>query len=487
MKSNLFLSLVGWAVWVMTGWPPHGHEPGSNKTPAQPAGKVPDGAKLLTRLVLQDQHDCTVRWLDVFSTPDGKTGFTKPTVAGKFPALSPKRQKLVQMRESNGVVVVGVRDDKKGGFGSGHIVIDSGVGKSDHGDHHHWSYKRTPEVVDLSLGLDQGNPAHVYRYDGKIFVANDLNNGYTRIDPSRYRSEDGRIHGKDKAKFLQGGGNHITLAVYEDKVGYSAWIDGGGPNKGRVDVTPIGISDKTDLAYTFYLPLGGIHGASVCSGKVFFAPSDGVCWVEADPTLSRRDGKITSNHISLGKDGDKAARTGAFATVGTHVLCTAGKGSASRLAIIHAGDKAPKVVKSLDLGVASGYLAVTPEVFVGGDGKAWAFIFHDRNSDGGAGGSQPSDKLQVIELDPDGNGSMDDARIASCLDVGPSCVEGHFGHHSIAFDGDGRNAYIANPGNGTIQVASLRGLGKGLAISQTLKVSGAPSHLIALGGNDLDD
>lgn len=66
MKSNLFLSLVGWAVCVMTGWPAHGHEPGSNKIPAQPAGKVPDGAKLLTRLVLQDQHDCTVRWLDVF-------------------------------------------------------------------------------------------------------------------------------------------------------------------------------------------------------------------------------------------------------------------------------------------------------------------------------------------------------------------------------------------------------------------------------------
>lgn len=487
MKSNLFLSLVAWAVCLMTGWPAQGQEPGSNKIPAQPAGKVPDGARLLTRLVLQDQHDCTVRWLDVFSSPDGKTGFTKPTVVGQFPALDPKRQKLVQMRESGGVIVVGVRDENKGAFGSGHVVIDSGVGKSDHGDHLHWSYERAPAVIDQTVDLDQGNPAHVYRYDGKIYVANDLNNGYTRIDPSKFRSEEGRILGKDKPRFLKGGGNHITLAVHEDTVGYSAWVDGGGPNKGRVDVTPIGITDRAGPAYTFHLPHGGIHGAATCCGKVFFAPSDGICWVLADPTLACRGGQVEIGHISLGKEGDKPARTGAFATAGNHVLCTSGKGASSRLVILKAGGAKPSLEKSVDLGVARGYQAMNPEIFIGADEKPWALVFHDRSGTSSPDSQPQADQLQAIELDPDGNGAFDDARVAWRMEVGPSRVEGHLGHHSIAFDGDGKHAFVANPGDGTIQLLTLNNLRNKPSLISILPVGGCPGHLLALGGEKFEE
>ena len=487
MKSNLFLSLVAWAVCLMTGWPAQGQEPGSNKTPAQPAGKVPDGARLLTRLVLQDQHDCTVRWLDVFSSPDGKTGFTKPTVVGRFPALDPKRQKLVQMRESGGVIVVGVRDENKGAFGSGHVVIDSGVGKSDHGDHLHWSYERAPAVIDQTVDLDQGNPAHVYRYDGKIYVANDLNNGYTRIDPSKFRSEEGRILGKDKPRFLKGGGNHITLAVHEDTVGYSAWVDGGGPNKGRVDVTPIGITDRAGPAYIFHLPHGGIHGAATCCGKVFFAPSDGICWVLADPTLACRGGQVEIGHISLGKEGDKPARTGAFATAGNHVLCTSGKGASSRLVILKAGGAKPSLEKSVDLGVARGYQAMNPEIFIGADEKPWALVFHDRSGTSSPDSQPQADQLQAIELDPDGNGAFDDARVAWRMEVGPSRVEGHLGHHSIAFDGDGKHAFVANPGDGTIQLLTLNNLRNKPSLISILSVGGCPGHLLALGGEKFEE
>jgi len=448
MKSNLFLSLVAWAVCLMTGWPAQGQEPGSNKTPAQPAGKVPDGARLLTRLVLQDQHDCTVRWLDVFSSPDGKTGFTKPTVVGRFPALDPKRQKLVQMRESGGVIVVGVRDENKGAFGSGHVVIDSGVGKSDHGDHLHWSYERAPAVIDQTVDLDQGNPAHVYRYDGKIYVANDLNNGYTRIDPSKFRSEEGRILGKDKPRFLKGGGNHITLAVHEDTVGYSAWVDG---------------------------------------GKVFFAPSDGICWGLADPTLACRGGQVEIGHISLGKEGDKPARTGAFATAGNHVLCTSGKGASSRLVILKAGGAKPSLEKSVDLGVARGYQAMNPEIFVSADEKPWALVFHDRSGTSSPDSQPQADQLQAIELDPDGNGAFDDARVAWRMEVGPSRVEGHLGHHSIAFDGDGKHAFVANPGDGTIQLLTLNNLRNKPSLISILPVGGCPGHLLALGGEKFEE
>jgi hypothetical protein len=71
--------------------------------------------------------------------------------------------------------------------------------------------------------------------------------------------------------------------------------------------------------------------------------------------------------------------------------------------------------------------------------------------------------------------------------VGPSCVEGHFGHHSIAFDADFRHAFIANPGDGTLSILPLASLGSKPAISATFKLGGSPTHLIARGGKDLDD
>jgi hypothetical protein len=484
-----FLScfLFAFGVCAPTVWPAHAEDAGPTGATKQPADKMPDGAKQVTRLILQDQHDCTVRWLDVYSTKDGKTGYTKPVLVGQFPALDPKRQKLVQMRESGGVIVVGVRDENKGAYGSGYIVIDSGVGKSDHGDHHHWSYQQPPVVIDQAVDGDQGNPAHVYRYNGKIFVANDLNNGYTRIDPSKYRTEDGRSLGKDKPRFLKGGGNHITLAVHEDTVGYSAWVDGGGPNKGRIDVTPVGITNKAEPAYTFHLPHGGIHGAAACCGKVFFAPSDGICWVLADPSLSQRGKKVEINHISLGKDGDKPARTGAFATAKKHVLFTAGKGASTRLAIIHAESNKPTLTATLDLGLANGYQALTPEVFIGADESSWAFVFHDRASGVAPGDKSQSDKLQAIELDPDGNGCFKDARLAWSIDVGPSRVEGHYGHHSISFDEDGRYAFIANPGDGTIQALSLSNLKNKPFVAWTLQAGGSPHHVMAIGGQEFEE
>ena len=94
----------------------------------------------------------------------------------------------------------------------------------------------------------------------------------------------------------------------EDKVGYSTWIDGGGPNKGRVDVSPVTGKAKSEPIYSFHLPTGGIHGVIANSGKVFFAPGDGVCWIEADTGLKFKAGEVKVNHVPLSKDGDKPRR-----------------------------------------------------------------------------------------------------------------------------------------------------------------------------------
>jgi hypothetical protein len=441
------------------------------KTPAKAKPAEP-----ITRLFVQDLKTCSLKWADVKVGPDKKLGLGTLADVGGFKKLDPAKQKLVQMRESGSLVCVGVRDDEDGAFESGWVLVQSGVGYADHGDHGHWSYKKTPEVVDTRLDKQQGNPAHLYLYDGRFFLANDRLNGYTRIDPSKYATNEARKLGKGEPRFLVGGGNHITLAVVEDKVGYSAWIDGGGPNKGRVDVTPVMASAKSEPVYSFHLPSGGIHGAITNSGKVFFAPAEGVCWVEADTGLKLKADQVKVRHIDLGKEGDKPQRTGAFVNHGHHVLFVTGQ-EAPSLVLLNAKDAEPKPVM-VALTVKKGTQAVTPEVVTNPDGKAYALVFHDRVKD-----ADTDDALEIIALDPNGDGDYADAKSVKVLKVGKSAVEGHFGHHDIAFDADRRYGFFTNPGDGTISVLSL----KTLDVVTTFNVGGTPTAIVARGGEDHDD
>ena len=326
--------------------------------------------------------------------------------------------------------------------------------------------------MDSRLDAKQGNPAHLYVYGGRFFLANDKLSGYTRIDPAGYEGDR-----KGTPRFLVGGGNHITLAVADDKVGYSAWIDGGGPNRGRVDVTPVTGNERTEPAYSFHLPTGGVHGATAHSGKVFFAPADGVCWVEANTGLKRKPDQVTVHHIPLGTDGDKPCRTGAFAEYGHHVLLVTGKGANSRLALLNARDAEPKPV-FIPLGVKPGTQAVTPVVAATPEGKAYAFVFHDH-----AKGVEVDDVLEVIAPDPNGDGDYSDAAVVKTLAVGRSAVEGHSGHHAMAFDAERRFGFFTNPGDGTLSVLSM----KTLDVVATFPVGGTPTAVIACGSRETED
>lgn len=334
-----------------------------------------------------------------------------------------------------------------------------------------------PAVWDARLGAAQSNPAHLYLYGGRFFLANDKLNGYTRIDPRAYeRTRDGKLT-RPAPRFLVGGGNHITLAVVDDKVGYSCWIDGAGQNKGRIDVTPVTTKEKSEPAYSFTLPSGGIHGATACAGKVFFAPAEGICWVDADPAVKLKPEQVRVRHIDLGKDGDKPRRTGAFATYGHHVVFTTGKNENAALAILDAKAAEPKPVL-VPLAVKKGTQAMTPERVTTAGGKEYALVFHDRAKD-----SDAQEVLQVIALDPNCDGNFADAKSVKTLKVGKSAVDGHFGHHDLAFDAERRFAVFTNPGDGTVSVLSL----KSLDVVATFTVGGTPGALVAVGSRETDD
>ncbi|MDB5347288.1 MAG: hypothetical protein JWP89_5665 [Schlesneria sp.] len=426
--------------------------------------------RILTRLIFQDDDAKTLKWADLLVGDPPQLG-PIAQVHG-FPRLDTKHQSLVQMEAASGLVLVGVRDDEDGQLQSGWILIDTGVDADEHGDHSHWSYPRTPTVRAQVLDKQQGNPAHLYVYDGMFYLANDKKNGFTRLDPSGISAKDDTATIQKRAAFHSGGGGHITLAAVGNSVAYSSWIDREGVNQGRVDVTAISPAGAGKPSYSFHLPYGGIHGAAANQGKIFFAPSDGICWVKADLVLQADPKNIAIQHLSLGKDGDRPRRTGAFATYGKHVAFVAGSGPKAEVAFVDASEKVIQMNR-ITVPMAEGNRPSGLEIVRPRNGMPLVFVFHDHTAD-----VEAPYRLSLLESDPDGDGNWNDAKIATEIDVGRARVDGHAGHHSLAFDADRRLAVFSNPGDGTISLLDL----DARKIITQFHVSGVPSKLIATGG-----
>lgn len=463
MKVFRKLSYVLFSVIVWTAGLPCRTDaaPPIRKTPIQ---------RVLTRIFFQDDESKSLKWADLLSGEHASL-VAVGEIRG-FPEIDTKRQSLVQMQCAQGKLLVGIRDDEDGKFQSGWVLIDTGVDEDDHGDHSHWNYARTPAVVATMLDANQGNPAHVYCYDEVFYLANDKLDGFTRLDPSTVKPGDDTSSIRGKAVQFRGGGGHITLAAVNGEFAYSTWIERDGPNKGRVDVTALALPGNRKVNYSFFLPYGGIHGAVSCQGKVFFAPSDGICWTLAssDPTLDPR--QIQVHHITLGKDGEKPRRAGSFDFSGKCVGFVAGSGANAMAGFIDASKSQISVIQ-VPLDLAKGSRPVGPSIVKPRHGSRLAFIFHDHEAD-----VATKCKLSLVELNCASNGDLNSAKLLQVIDVGNCRVDGHSGHHDVDFDGERRYAIFTNPGDGTLSLLSL----EDRKIVADLKVGGIPSKVICVGG-----
>ncbi|MEM9703867.1 MAG: hypothetical protein AAF907_15625, partial [Planctomycetota bacterium] len=269
------------------------------------------------------------------------------------------------------------------------------------------------------------------------------------------------------------GGGHITLAAADRKVVYGTWIAGGGPDKGRVDVSDPTKAGEESIAYSFTVPHGVLHGATANSGRAFFAPSDGVYWVDVDEELKQTADTVTATHISLGKDeeSDQPLRTGAFVNHRNYVLFTTGPADDPQLCLIDAAAETPSVVK-LPIPTADGLSLVTPKVGSALTGKRYAFLFQNKKE------GEIEEKLTVVDLDPNGDRNFSDAAIVKTMGIGASQVEGHFGHHAIDFCDDRRFGFLSNPGDGQIWIVNLANL----QVIGKYRVGGMPTAVISVGG-----
>jgi hypothetical protein len=437
---------------------------------------APNYGERVTRIVWQDRASKSLWWGEVFRSQ--KWTITAAPIPN-FPKLNTELQDLSQMKHADGIVVVGVRA-KRSNDGqtadSGWIAIDSGVRAVPHGNHSDWTYPRLPSIRTTRLSANGGNPAHMYVYDGRFYLANDAAAGFSSLNPADLL----RTPGEPAAPAWSGGGGHITLAAVANSVCYSTWIDAEGDNAGKVDVINLQKTAAENPAYSFKLPSGVIHGATANSGKVFFAPKDGICWVKADQSPSANADSTVVHHLPLGTDPEnqQPLRTGAFTNHRNWVLFTTGHGDQAALCLLNAAEDQPKIVK-LPIPVVDGLTLTSPEVILAAGGRRLAFLFQDRTSSETP--ESPKEQLTVVELDPNRDRSFEDARILQNIPVGPSRVQGHSGHHSVAFDSEGRHALITNPGDGTIWVLTLNDLqikGKSIVGGEpgAIAAIGAPSH-----------
>ncbi|MCG8651204.1 MAG: hypothetical protein MI861_15305 [Pirellulales bacterium] len=419
----------------------------------------------MARVFWQDDSDATVRCGDLKKSVDGWS--IEKLSIDDFPKLDPERQSLVQMRMHEGLVVVGVRDSEDGSFGSGWVVIESGVVEEPHGDHSHWRFTNSARVSHSVIDTEQGNPAHVYKYGNSFVLANDKKNGFTLTSAAQIR--DAKVAG-DAASFYEGGNGHITLAVAPHQVAYATWIAPDGDDRGRVDV--VGLGKNLGKSYSITCPSGMLHGAAMNSGKAFFAPAEGICWVTVDYELDDAPESVAVHHLSLGMDeNDKPLRTGAFADQGRHLVFTAGKGAATKLCWVDASADQPTVA-SLPINVEEGEAISTPVTMKSRYGDTLAVLFGQFKE------SPQDDRMLVVNLDPNRDGWFDDAKLSQAIDVGPNQMVGHSGYHAAAMLPDRRHAVITNPGDGSLWVISLNSL----KVVAKLNLDGTPTRLLAIGG-----
>ncbi|MCG6158229.1 hypothetical protein [Rubinisphaera margarita] len=427
-------------------------------------GERPDP---VVRVFWQDRETASLKWADVTK---GEEWSLAPAEIEGFPELDPERQNLVQMDILDGKLLVGIRDDDGGGYESGWVAVSTGVVGHSHGDHYDWQFEHPPEVLTQKLDTNQGNPAHLYTYDGAFYLANDTNDGFTQFFPNDLASRS-----KKAGRFFSGGGNHITLAAVKNRVAYSTWIDGGGPNAGRVDVVNLRKSGNRKSGYSFTLPSGTIHGATANSGRVFFAPAEGVCWVETDSKAQQSPEGVEIHHLDLGADPEtqKPLRTGAFSTHRNYVLFSTGAGESSALCLVDSKADDPEVMK-LPIEVADGLSLTTPQPILTAAGKRLAILFQDRKVGDG------EELLTIVDLDPNGDRDFSDAEVARTIVVGPTEIDGHYGHHSIAFDSDGAYACLSNSGDGTLWLISLISF----EVLAEFNVEGCPGSVLAIGARN---
>jgi len=415
----------------------------------------------ITRVFWQDRETQKLSYANVTTT--SKWNLKRGWVTG-FPQLDAASQSLGEMQQTGGVLMLGI--NAKGGDG-GWLALDPGVFEEPHGNHSHWRYSKLPAVKQSALKTGEGNNTAASAYNNHLYLTDAGKSGFTKAIPNNLK------FGSSQASrfFVGGGGDRIALAAINNTVAYATHSDQEGDNAGRVDVINL-LKASDELAYSFKLSTGGISAATVNSGKVFFAHSGAVSWVQADTAASMAAATIQPTVLTNGDaNSDGQLIGGQFANQRNWLMYSTGSGASSAVCLVNAAMQTPVIVK-LPIPAEDGLTLTAPKVVLS-LGKRYAFVFQERID----GASEIQEQLTIIELDPNKDREFSDAKIKLTIPVGASKLGNDGGHHGICFDAFGRYAIFTEPAVGVVSVMSLQNM----SIVGRFQVGGIPDRIIAIG------
>ena len=219
---------------------------------------------------------------------------------------------------------------------------------------------------------------------------------------------------------------------------------------------------------TFEEPHGNhTHWKYIGEPKVTAMSGDSNPGLSEVPSLP---GTMQVNQLTLENDEDirNQLQAGRFKVDRHWILLTTGQGDQATLCLISSQSVPPSVVK-LRIPVAEGLQLSTPEMTLS-MGERLAFLFQVRTDVA----VEVQEQLTSVDLDPNRDGDLSDARVRNTSPVGASQVDGQ---HSIAFDAYGRNAVFTEPADGVLNVLSVQNM----QILARFKVGGVPDRVIAVG------
>lgn len=426
-----------------------------------------DRGPRVARILWQDQERNTLMWGEVHG---GSKWIVSASPIPGFPAIDTISQNMVRMKQADGVLMVVMNSVADGDRLSGWVAVDTGVREEPHGDHSHWQFVAKPSVRGSRIDKNPGNRLQLSLYNERFYVTGGTRNGFTRFAPSELLSKSAAECGS----VYSGAAGYGPVAVVDDTVAYAVRTESPADHS-LIDVISLKASGEDVPVYSFTVPAGGIHAATTNSGRVFLAAADRICRVDADLKLSGTGDSIVVNQIDLGMDRavvQPNQGTG-FVNHRNYVLFSAEEpGRKFSLCLLDAKSASPSLVK-VPVEVDDGLSLTSPEVVLASGGRRYAFLFHDRTDRD----SSAQEKLTIVDLDPNGDRNLSDARIVRTIPVGRSGGGSTFGQRSVSFCSEGRIACFTNPGDGTIWVMTLRDL----TVRARSIVRGVPTGIVTIG------
>ena len=442
--------------------------------------------QVLTRVFFVDRQTQVVKWAELLAGERPQMTAVK-SIAG-FPTLDPAQQEIIGLEVSAGMLLVAVAA-REPAAARGWLLVECGAYEEAHGDHSHWIYPIAPRVRAMSMDTKQQNPTRLLQQAGAFFWTYQ-GGGFARLDPSNIASN-ATADSLLRRVAVHAGGDGVALAAIANVVAFAGGTGTEGGNAGRVDVALLKSAGNDKLVTSVKLAAAPVEQMATTYNRVFVSGGGKLEWFAVPSRIAADASQYpVQSVLDDGNPTEANAATdgplGPMSVYGRYVAFCQGTGSTAAFCSIDAAVASPRV-RRVSLNATADARPGRFELMRNRRGQPLALVFLEApaaagNGAGSAAGNavpnpagKSSDRLAILELDPNRDGDWADAKLAATVAVGHHAENAN---HVLSVDADQRRAVYSNPGDGTIMIFSLDD-------RQTIngfKVGGQPTEVRAVGG-----